>query len=514
MFLVMKMFAKVKSQGLYGLNSFDVIVEADISSGLPRFDVVGLPDAAIKESRERVRASIKNCGLTFPISRITVNIAPADVKKEGAIYDLPILISILKASGQIKGNIDNYSFIGELSLNGEIRAANGVLPMVIGAKESGVDAVFVPSQNAGEGAVIDGIDVLPASNILEILAHFDGEKLIEPVKNTITDDEIISDSLDFADVKGQEEAKRALEIAAAGGHNVIMIGPPGTGKSMLAKRIGSILPEMTFEEKIETTKIYSVAGELPKNARLISRRPFRSPHHTVSAQGLTGGGSSPKPGEISLAHNGVMFMDEFPEFDRRAKESLRQPLEDSKVTVTRASGTVTYPSNLMLVAAMNPCPCGYLGHPTRQCTCTDAARKRYRDKISGPLLDRIDIHIEVQPIDYDRLSGKEKGESSKSIRERVNRARAVQNKRFEGTDISCNAKMSPRATREYCILSEDAEKMLKNSFEAMGLSARAYDKILRIARTVADLDGSKLIELPHIAEAIQYRSLDRKYWQQ
>lgn len=508
------MFAKVKSQGLYGLNSFDVIVEADISSGLPRFDVVGLPDAAIKESRERVRASIKNCGLTFPISRITVNIAPADVKKEGAIYDLPILISILKASGQIKGNIDNYSFIGELSLNGEIRAANGVLPMVIGAKESGVGAVFVPSQNAGEGAVIDGIDVLPASNILEILAHFDGEKLIEPVKNTITDDEIISDSLDFADVKGQEEAKRALEIAAAGGHNVIMIGPPGTGKSMLAKRIGSILPEMTFEEKIETTKIYSVAGELPKNARLISRRPFRSPHHTVSAQGLTGGGSSPKPGEISLAHNGVMFMDEFPEFDRRAKESLRQPLEDSKVTVTRASGTVTYPSNLMLVAAMNPCPCGYLGHPTRQCTCTDAARKRYRDKISGPLLDRIDIHIEVQPIDYDRLSGKEKGESSKSIRERVNRARAVQNKRFEGTDISCNAKMSPRATREYCILSEDAEKMLKNSFEAMGLSARAYDKILRIARTVADLDGSELIELPHIAEAIQYRSLDRKYWQQ
>ena len=508
------MFAKVKSQGLYGLNSFDVIVEADISSGLPRFDVVGLPDAAIKESRERVRASIKNCGLTFPISRITVNIAPADVKKEGAIYDLPILISILKASGQIKGNIDNYSFIGELSLNGEIRAANGVLPMVIGAKESGVGAVFVPSQNAGEGAVIDGIDVLPASNILEILAHFDGEKLIEPVKNTITDDEIISDSLDFADVKGQEEAKRALEIAAAGGHNVIMIGPPGTGKSMLAKRIGSILPEMTFEEKIETTKIYSVAGELPKNARLISRRPFRSPHHTVSAQGLTGGGSSPKPGEISLAHNGVMFMDEFPEFDRRAKESLRQPLEDSKVTVTRASGTVTYPSNLMLVAAMNPCPCGYLGHPTRQCTCTDAARKRYRDKISGPLLDRIDIHIEVQPIDYDRLSGKEKGESSKSIRERVNRARAVQNKRFEGTDISCNAKMSPRATREYCILSDDAEKMLKNSFEAMGLSARAYDKILRIARTVADLDSSELIELPHIAEAIQYRSLDRKYWQQ
>lgn len=509
----MKMFAKVKSQGIYGLNSFDVVVEADISSGLPRFDVVGLPDAAVKESRERVRASIKNCGLTFPISRITVNIAPADIKKEGAVYDLPILVAILKASGQIKNNIDDYSFIGELSLDGEIRPANGVLPMVIGAKDSGAKAIFVPSQNACEGAVIDGIDVLPVKSVTEILAHLSGAVPINPVENNITDEEIISDNLDFADVKGQEEAKRALEIAAAGGHNVIMIGPPGTGKSMLAKRIGSILPEMTFDEKIETTKIYSVAGELPNNARLISKRPFRSPHHTVSAQGLTGGGASPKPGEISLAHNGVLFMDEFPEFDRRAKESLRQPLEDGVVTITRASGSVTYPSNLMVVAAMNPCPCGYLGHPSRECTCSEAARKRYRDKVSGPLLDRIDIHIEVQAIDYDRLSGRERGESSEAIRQRVNKAREIQNKRFEGTGIPCNAKMSPRATREYCVLSNDADAMLKNSFEAMGLSARAYDKILRIARTIADLDNSEIIELPHIAEAIQYRSLDRKYWE-
>ncbi len=507
------MFAKVKSQGVYGINTFDVTVEADISSGLPRFDVVGLPDAAVKESRERVRASIKNSGLTFPISRITVNIAPADIKKEGAVYDLPILVAILKASGQIKSSIEDYSFIGELSLDGEIRSANGVLPMVIGAKDSGAKAVFVPSENAGEGAVIEEIDVLPVSNIIELLAHLSGEKIIEPVKNDVAQENIISDTLDFADVKGQEEAKRALEIAAAGGHNVIMIGPPGTGKSMLAKRIGSILPEMTFDEKIETTKIYSVAGELPSNARLMAKRPFRSPHHTVSAQGLTGGGTNPKPGEISLAHNGVMFMDEFPEFDRRAKESLRQPLEDGVVTITRATGTVTYPSNMMVVAAMNPCPCGYLGHPTRECTCSDAIKKRYRDKVSGPLLDRIDIHIEVQAIDYDRLSSRERSESSEVIRERVNKARAIQNKRFEGTDIKCNAKMTPRATREYCVLTPQADSMLKSSFEAMGLSARAYDKILRVARTIADLDSSENIELAHIAEAIQYRSLDRKYWE-
>lgn len=506
------MFAKVKSQGLFGLEGFDVVVEADISSGLPRFDVVGLPDAAVKESRERVRASIKNKHFTFPVSRITVNIAPADIKKEGPVYDLPMLIAILKASGQINANLDEYSFIGELSLDGELRKATGILPMVIKASESGVGSVFIPYGNAGEASVIQGIDVLPARNIIEILQHLSGEKLIEPAYRALDDTEIVDDELDFCDVKGQHEAKRALEIAAAGGHNCLMIGPPGTGKSMLAKRIGSILPKMTFAEQIETTKIYSVAGELPDNARLIARRPFRSPHHTVSAQGLTGGGINIRPGEISLAHNGVLFMDEFPEFDRRAKESLRQPLEDGVVNITRAAGKISYPPNIMVVAAMNPCPCGFLGHPTKQCTCSEAAKKRYLDKVSGPILDRIDIHIEVQSVDYDKLSGKGNEESSAEIRKRVNAARQIQNKRFEGTNITCNAKMTPRATREFCVLSPEADDLLRASFESMGLSARAYDKILRIGRTIADLDNSENIEITHIAEALQYRSLDRKYW--
>lgn len=507
------MFARVNSLGLFGIDSFSVEVEADLSSGLPRFDVVGLPDAAVKESRERVRASIKNCGLDFPVSRITVNIAPADIKKEGAIYDLPILVAILKASGQITADISDYAFIGELSLDGEVRSANGVLPMVLKAKQEGIGAIFVPYANGVEGSVVDGIDVLPARNIREILAHLSGVMLISPVSCDLLEEEILDDSLDFCDVRGQAGAKRALEVAAAGGHNCLMVGPPGTGKSMLAKRMGSIMPEMTFDEKIDTTKIYSVAGELPDGVRLISKRPFRHPHHTVSAQGLTGGGASPKPGEISLAHNGVLFLDEFPEFDRRAKESLRQPLEDGIITITRAAGTITYPSNLMLVGAMNPCPCGYFGHPTKQCTCSDAAKRHYKDKISGPILDRIDIHIEVQTVEYETISSKQREESSAEIRKRVNKARAIQQKRFEGTTITCNAKMTPAATRDYCILSPQADELMKSSFEKLGMSGRAYDKILRIARTIADLDDSEMIEFVHIAEAIQYRSLDRKYWE-
>lgn len=506
------MFAKAKSLGIFGMDSFSVVVEADLSRGLPRFDIVGLPDAAVKESRERVRASIKNCKFEFPVSRITVNIAPADIKKEGPIYDLPILIAVLKATNQISGSIEDYAFVGELSLDGEIRACTGILPMLLKAKEENIKAVFVPYENRAEASVVNGVDVFPARNIQEVILHLSGEAPIEPCFTEAEFLETENEMLDFSDVKGQADAKKALEIAAAGGHNCIMVGPPGTGKSMLAKRLPSILPEMSFEEQLETTKLYSIAGELPKSVQLITKRPFRSPHHTVSAQGLAGGGQTPRPGEISLAHNGVMFMDEFPEFDRRAKESLRQPLEDGKITIVRSSGTVSYPSNIMVVAAMNPCPCGYFGHPTKECTCTDAAKKRYRDKVSGPILDRIDIHIEVEPVDYDKLSSKEKEESSAEIRKRVNKAREIQRKRFAGTGIACNAKMSPKMTKEYCVLSEEASSLLKLSFERLGLSARAYDKILRIARTIADLEESEGIETAHVAQAIQYRSLDRKYW--
>lgn len=506
------MFAKAKSLGIYGMDAFSVVVEADLSKGLPRFDIVGLPDAAVKESRERVRASIKNCRFEYPVSRITVNIAPADIKKEGPLYDLPIFMALLAATGQIKGSLDDYAFVGELSLDGEIRPCTGILPMVLKAREQGVPAVFIPYANRTEAGAVNGIDVFAAKNIFEVVKHISGEERLEPCFTEAERLAVYDETLDFADVKGQADAKRALEIAAAGGHNCIMVGPPGTGKSMLAKRLPSILPKMTFEEELETTKIYSIAGELPDGVQLITSRPFRSPHHTISAQGLTGGGQFPRPGEISLAHNGVLFMDEFPEFDRRAKESLRQPLEDGKITIARSAGTVCYPSNIMVVAAMNPCPCGYLGHPSKECVCTEAAKRRYRDKVSGPILDRIDIHIEVEPVDYDRLSSSQKEESSAAIRERVERAREIQRRRFEGTDISCNAKMTPRMTRELCVLDEDAKALLKLSFEKLGLSARAYDKILRISRTIADLEGSELICSAHIAQAVQYRSLDRKYW--
>ena len=493
--------------GLQGIGGYEVQLEVYISNGLPAFDVVGLPDAAVREARERVRAAIKNNGYRFPVSRMTVNLAPADKKKAGTLYDLPMFIGILAADGDIDEPGDDCAFIGELSLSGELRPVYGALPMAIAAARCGVKKLFVPADNAAEAAFADGISVYPVKNVDELLRFMRGEVDIEPVAAPELDT-LMEHMPDFSEVKGQENVKRALEIAAAGGHNILIVGPPGAGKSMMAKRLPGILPDMSRGEMIQSTEIYSVAGLTSREHPIISMRPFRAPHHTVSAAGLSGGGTSPRPGEISLAHNGVLFLDELPEFRSDVLEVLRQPLEDGEVTVSRVAGTVTYPSRFMLVCAMNPCKCGWYGHPSGRCRCTERDVRRYHSKISGPLLDRIDLIVEVPALDYEELSRRSSAERSADIKKRVNAAREIQRRRFGGDGTMCNAHIGSREMSEICALDAEGEALMHAAFDSMGLSARSYDRILRVARTIADLDGQETISPEHVAEAIQYRTYD------